>query len=312
MIDYTKEIGKIYGCYKILTVCPKNNKKGMNCICECQICKNIREVDYQHLKHRLYKNCPKCRPKKPLSNSLIGKKFGRLLVLERAENHVQKNGSEKVQYKCLCDCGKECIVQSNHLTSFHTTSCGCLQKEKTGKSQLKDITGKRYGRLVAKERVYIDGKPLWRCVCDCGGERFASVRDLNAGKINSCGCLVSVAEEKMTNFLIENNISFKKQYKFEDCKDIRCLPFDFAIFDEEKLKFLIELQGEQHYRPFTFNGEPKETKNKNLEDRLKKDKIKEKYCEQHLIPLLRIKYTQFNEMDRIFETFYKTYGDNRI
>ena len=305
MIDYQSEIGKIYGCYKILEVLPKTGKR-VYCICECQNCWAKRKVGYDHLKRNLYKNCPECKPNPPLAYDLTGQRFGRLQVLERVENHVQKNGSMKVQYRCLCDCGNECVVQSTHLKSLHTTSCGCLQKENTGKSRLKDITGKRYGRLVAKERVYIGGNPFWRCVCDCGGERFASVRDLNAGKINSCGCLVSVAEETMANYLAENRIPFVQQYRFEDCKDIRCLPFDFAILDGEKVKFLIELQGEQHYYPFTFNGEPREIKNKNLEDRLRKDKIKQEYCEKHLIPLLQIKYTQFNKMGEIFESFCKS------
>ena len=303
MIDYTKEIGKIYGCYKILEVLPKTGKK-VYCLCECQICKTKRKVGYDHLKRRLYKNCPECKPAPSLIYDLTGQRFGRLLVLERAENHIQKNGSMKVQYRCLCDCGNECIVQSTHLRSYHTTSCGCLQRENTGKSKLKDITGKRYGRLVAKERVYVDNQPYWKCICDCGKERLATVRDLNAGKVTSCGCLVSVAEDKMTSYFLENNIPFVQQYRFEDCKDIRCLPFDFAVLDGEKVKLLVELQGEQHYYPFTFCGESKAIKNKNLEDRIRKDKIKQEYCEKHLIPLLRIKYTQFNKIGEIFEAFY--------
>jgi hypothetical protein len=37
-----------------------------------------------------------------------------------------------------------------------------------------DITGQRFGRLIALERVHLDrhGKAMWRCRCDCGGETF--------------------------------------------------------------------------------------------------------------------------------------------
>lgn len=85
------------------------------------------------------------------------------------------------------------------------------------------------------------------------------------------------------------------------------MPFDFAIFHHEskKLLFLIELQGEQHYYPFTFNGESQEQKQKNLEERKRLDKIKSDYCEEHKIPILYIKYTHFDRIEEIFQKFYQ-------
>ena len=61
-----------------------------------------------------------------LRNDLTGQRFGRLLVLERAETVTE----HRTVYKCLCDCGNEVIVRSDSLTSGRTQSCGCLQKEK--------------------------------------------------------------------------------------------------------------------------------------------------------------------------------------
>lgn len=54
----------------------------------------------------------------------------------------------------------------------------------------KDISGKRYGRLVAIEPVGKNkkGLTLWRCKCDCGNEKITTVTMLNAGKTSSCGC----------------------------------------------------------------------------------------------------------------------------
>ena len=60
MRNREEEIGKIYGCYKILEFC--NNQ---TCICECQKCGNVRSVDFYHLKDRNYEYCDKCvRPRK--------------------------------------------------------------------------------------------------------------------------------------------------------------------------------------------------------------------------------------------------------
>jgi hypothetical protein len=57
--------------------------------------------------------------------NLVGKKFGRLTVI--AETDQDKNRNRR--FICRCDCGKEVRVLHGSLTSGHTKSCGCLQKE---------------------------------------------------------------------------------------------------------------------------------------------------------------------------------------
>lgn len=55
---------------------------------------------------------------------LEGRRFTRLLVLERAENYRGKTA-----WLCECDCGKRTIVTGRALVSGNTQSCGCLRKE---------------------------------------------------------------------------------------------------------------------------------------------------------------------------------------
>lgn len=57
---------------------------------------------------------------------LTGRRFGRLTVIERSEN--SKSG--RVQWKCICDCGTECVKLSKTLINGHTKSCGCLHDER--------------------------------------------------------------------------------------------------------------------------------------------------------------------------------------
>ena len=57
---------------------------------------------------------------------LIGKKFGRLKVVSRAESSKWRES----RWNCVCDCGKETTVLVRALTSGVTTSCGCLQRER--------------------------------------------------------------------------------------------------------------------------------------------------------------------------------------
>jgi len=55
----------------------------------------------------------------------------------------------------------------------------------------KDITGQRFGRLIAKRPAYRNkrGEWYWECLCDCGGTATARVSELTGGRKRSCGCL---------------------------------------------------------------------------------------------------------------------------
>lgn len=88
----------------------------------------------------------------PKFKDLQGMKFNKLLVLERDFPKEKLLQGNRTYWKCLCDCGNEVSVCSSHLTSGHTTSCGCARKENITKFNFKnkkrfnkyDLSGK-YG-----------------------------------------------------------------------------------------------------------------------------------------------------------------------
>lgn len=55
---------------------------------------------------------------------------------------------------------------------------------------LKDLTGQRFGRLVARRIAgkSNNGSMLWNCICDCGKEKIAKSHSLSSGLVDSCGC----------------------------------------------------------------------------------------------------------------------------
>jgi hypothetical protein len=63
----------------------------------------------------------------------------------------------------------------------------------------RDITGVRFGKLVAKEPTgeRRDGKLVWRCECDCGGVRETTQASLASGHAQSCGCALSEAARRL-------------------------------------------------------------------------------------------------------------------
>lgn len=51
-----------------------------------------------------------------------------------------------------------------------------------------DITGERFGFLVAVAPTYRGGRRVWECKCNCGGISFVSAGKLRIGNTKSCGC----------------------------------------------------------------------------------------------------------------------------
>lgn len=67
---------------------------------------------------------------------------------------------------------------------------------------MKDITGQRFGSLVAVRQHGRDpwGQLLWLCSCDCGQDHVATGGNLRSGTTKSCGCRrVEVGKAKRTH-----------------------------------------------------------------------------------------------------------------
>lgn len=107
----------------------------------------------------------------------IGDKIGMFTLLEK------KRENNRTYYFCKCECGNEKWIRSDCIGS--TISCGCYNKIK----DRKDITNKKYGRLVAiksTEKVR-DKSVVWEFKCECGNTVYYTVKEVKHKK--SCGCL---------------------------------------------------------------------------------------------------------------------------
>jgi len=127
---------------------------------------------------------------------LVGKRFGRLTIVSRAN----KNNSGNYLWKCKCSCGNESIVAYGALTSGRTRSCGCLNSELSSARCMIDLVGKKFGRITIVERAYKNerGQYLWKCICSCGNKLMLVGSKLVNGHTKSCGCL---SGERYTDLL---------------------------------------------------------------------------------------------------------------
>lgn len=132
---------------------------------------------------------------------LTGKKFGMLTVLEDLDE--RENGY--CVWLCRCDCGNTVKVNTKRLTSGTMISCGCVQKKGVHcGAKPKDLTGQRFGRLVAEyptDQRNKKGSVSWHCRCDCGNTVDVTADNLLWGGYRSCGCLRKENRKKIAKRL---------------------------------------------------------------------------------------------------------------
>lgn len=109
-------------------------------------------------------------------------------------------------------------------------------------------------------------------------------------------CNGSKGENEINKILKNKNVDFIVQKRFEDCRNKKPLPFDFAIIKNGNISCLIEYNGLQHYEPVDFFGGVE-----GFKERTKNDKIKYEYCVNNNIDIFYISYKDDveKEMDSI-------------
>ena len=64
-----------------------------------------------------------------VKKDLIGKRFGKLVVLYQTEDYVNPQGKHSSRWHCICDCGNEIDVTGTHLKNGNSLSCGCYRNQ---------------------------------------------------------------------------------------------------------------------------------------------------------------------------------------
>ena len=148
------------------------------------------------------------------AQNVIGNKYGDLIVVDEYEPHVTPNGSKQRVVKCKCVCGNEFVTRLTQ--AKNNKKCfDCMCKERR-----KDISGKRFGKLVvismSGDYFSPSGRRLSRCLCqcDCGNTCIVNMSSLITGATQSCGCMKNKAG------LLKDNLDLMKKYDFERNADL--------------------------------------------------------------------------------------------
>lgn len=100
---------------------------------------------------------------------------------------------------------------------------------------------------------------------------------------------MSKGERMAESFFEKHNMIYETQKRFEDCKDILALPFDFYLPD---YNLIVEIMGEQHERPVEYFGGQTA-----FERCIKHDNIKREYLKKNDINILDIWYYELDNME---------------
>ncbi len=231
---------------------------------------------------------------------LAGQKINHLLVLEKTEN---RDAAGSIKWLCKCDCGNIVEVSSTRLINGEAKSCGCLSKQalENGRGlNFQNLIGQQFGKLTVLERcedkVFSSNRKSvqWLCQCSCGNKVKVLASNLKNGNSQSCGLCGnnSHGNIKIENLLKQANIPYEREKRFSSCKDKSYLPFDFYVNN----KYLIEYDGKQHFQESSLFD---------YETTYNHDLMKNEWCKNNKIPLIRIPYTHYDDLkleDLLLET----------
>jgi very-short-patch-repair endonuclease/ribosomal protein S27AE len=249
------------------------------------ICPEHGEFKQSMASHKQGSGCPKCgRNKKCSSEKSVIENFKKI--------HHDKYDYSKVNYKSSWV--KITIICPEHgefkqTPSAHKRGSGCP------KCAGKKISTEHYEELSIKHNnkykyTNLD-KGIITIICPEHGEfKQLLLNHKNGSSCPKCSKenTISKGETKILKYLEKNNISFKTEYKLFD--NYR---FDFYL---EDYNLVIEYDGELHYIvPDKWGG--KETLLKTKE----RDEIKNQYCKDNNIYLLRIPYWEFNNIEKLIQ-----------
>jgi len=231
--------------------------------------------------HIFYGGCSKC----------VGRnKTNEELILELKNTHENRYDYSLVNYvnfgtKIKIICHLHGIFEQ--LFYSHRRGYGCPDCSKSKKStteefikKAKNIHGDKYDYSLVN---YKHSHEKVKIICPKHG--VFEQKPIN--HFTSLGCTLcneSKGEREISKILTKNLIFFERQKKFSNCKNIKCLSFDFYL---PEYNLCIEFNGQQHYNSYNYFGGVEK-----LKCVQKNDNIKIKFCKSNKIDLLIIKYDE--------------------
>lgn len=294
--QFINELNKINPNIEVLTEYTKNDIKVK---CKCLIDNYIWEV----MPHQLLggHGCPKC------ANRLQNRRSHDEYIQEMKLKHPNiivldefKKVNEKIHFRCSI-CNYEWCAVSNALLNKSNSGCPkCLKHIRVSEEDyMNRIKNNEYVEYVDG---YVDMSHHANFRCKKCGNVWDTLPASIAKGTRCPKCSISHGELEISKTLDNLNIKYIQEYKFDKCKDIRHLRFDFYL---PEYNTCIEYDGEQHFMPVKYGSSVKRgNPEKIYEETKRRDKIKTDFCKNNNINLIRIPYMDFNNISEIINKHF--------
>lgn len=250
-------------------------------------CGNIFTRAWGNMSTQLQLDCPDCALSKRISmrrNEFdnvvrIFSEHGLKLLSDKYENNMTVMDCE------VSDGYRVCISLNNLMRGKSPTIFSAELNPKYFEYNIQKYIAENDIPCEYVGLIDIHGSKI-KCRCNCG-EVFNTtsllVRNNQQVRCQKCSKKQSSYEQKTEEWLVANGAVFYKQYRFDDCKDRRALPFDFYLPSQN---ICIEVDGEQHCSEHSMYYS---------DTTIRHDGIKDEYCKKNGIRLIRIPFSAYDK-----------------
>ena len=299
--------GKYYGEQSLLVdygtvmckVCGKEFKKKST---NQELCSDECRKQFYYTKYNKKRYCKKCGSElekgqqlcakcKEEQNKRVCERCGKEFFIKdySSKKYCSYECSLKPQHTKICGyCGKE-FTTTREEQKYCTQKCSNLNTQKSHLDFMKELIEMHNGTIVPTE-MYKGSDYELECVCLRCGSKMKKLARFYIGSFKY-GCskcnIKSHGENKVLQYIKDKEYEYARQYTIKEVKYKNTLLFDFAILKDNNVIALIEYDGEQHFKPIKRFGGDKQYKKQ-----IEKDEIKNNYCKENNIPLIRIPYTE--------------------
>lgn len=293
-IELLNEFNKVHN-FKYTYKTPLNYKSGRDYIdIKCNIHSWFRLTSEYHLSGR---GCPKCVSSKKKKINFIKKcifKYG-LKYEYRFINYIDSRIHVKIKCKKhgIFKIMPEVFLKKN----LKTEPCPLCELERRQKLFVIKANRVHNYKYNYSKLNYVNPFTNIEILCPKHGSFWQSPHNHLSGngcKYCSIDQKISKGEKKIKEYLESRNVLYMQEYIFKDLKKYR---FDFYLPNHNTC---IEYDGELHFKSVDFFGG-----DKTLENTQQRDSIKNNYCRDNNIKILRIPYWNFKSIEIILENYLK-------
>ena len=263
-------------------------------------CNNIFITSFQEFKCGKKRQCNECGFKKCNSSNR--------LTIEEVKNQVYNNSdaellseeyinnSQKLSFKCRC--GNKFKRSYANFIKGSNICVECSKEKMRNKFQFTYNEVKNQIELngcTLLSTSYKNTKSKLLIMCKCGNKFKRTLTDFKVSRHQCSECSDSKPATAIKEYLSKNNVCYNKEQDYEGLIGLNGgnLRYDYALLDNGLTRVIIEYDGEFHFHQFY-----KEQKFDLIKTH---DNIKNNFCKNKNIPLIRIPYWEQENLETILD-----------